>query len=109
MYIVLRQSKSKIMVLNFRKANFQLFRELVNKTPWETVLIGKGAEQSWQIFKKAFLRAQELSIPRCSKSEKEVKSLAWLNWDLLVKLKSKKKLYRQWKWTGTMGRVLGSC
>ena len=105
MYIVLRQSKSKIMVLNFRKANFQLFRELVNKTPWETVLIGKGAEQSWQIFKKAFLRAQELSIPRCSKSEKEGKSLAWLNWDLLVKLKSKKKLYRQWKWTGTMGRV----
>ena len=58
---------SKIRMLHFRKANFQFFRELVNKTPWETVLMGKGAEQSWQIFKEAFLSAQELSIPRCSK------------------------------------------
>ena len=31
----MRQSKSKIRKLNFRKANFQLFRELVNKTPWD--------------------------------------------------------------------------
>ena len=42
----MRQVKSKIRMLNFRKANFQLFRELVSKTPWETILMGKGAEQS---------------------------------------------------------------
>lgn len=40
---------------------------------------------------------QELSIPSCSKSGKEGKKPAWLNWDLLVKLKNKKKTYRQWK------------
>ena len=40
------QTKSKIRMLNFRKAKFQLFRELVSKTPWEIVLMGKGAEQS---------------------------------------------------------------
>ena len=67
----MRQAKCKIRTLSFRKANFQPFRELVNKTPWETVLMGKGAEQSWQIFKEAFFSAQELSIPRCSKSGKE--------------------------------------
>jgi len=33
--------------------------------------MGKGVEQSWQIFKEASLSAQELSIPRCSKSGKE--------------------------------------
>ena len=38
--------------------------------------MGKGAEQSWQILKEAFLRAQELSIPRCSKSWKEETSMA---------------------------------
>ena len=59
--------------------------------------MGKGMEQSWQIFKEAFLRAQEVSIPKCSKSGKEGKRLAWLNWDLLVKLESKKKMHRQWK------------
>ena len=39
---------------------------------------------------------QELSIPKCSKSGKEGKRLAWLNCYLLVKLKSKKML-RHWK------------
>ena len=51
----------------------------------------KSAEQRWQIFKEAFLRTQELSIRRSSKSGEEGKSL-WLNQNLLVKLKSKLEL-----------------
>lgn len=43
----MRQVKSKTRKLNFRKAKFQLFRELINKTRLETVLMGKGVEQSW--------------------------------------------------------------
>ena len=70
---LIRQGKRKIRMLKFRKVKFQLFRELVSKTPWETVLTGKGAEQSWQIFKEAFLRAQEISIPRYRKPGKEGK------------------------------------
>lgn len=57
--------------------------------------MGKG--KSWQICKEAFFRTQELSIPRCNKSGRGRKRPAWLNWDLLVKLKCKKKMYRQWK------------
>lgn len=41
----IRQARSTIRKLNFRKASFQLCRELVNITPWESVLKGKGAEQ----------------------------------------------------------------
>ena len=67
------QAKSKVRTLNFRKAKFQLFKQLVNRTSWQTVLRDKGAEQSWQVFKDAFHRAQELSNPRCKKSEKEGK------------------------------------
>jgi len=37
------------------------------------VLSNRGAEQSWQILKDAFHRAQELSVPRCKKSGKEGK------------------------------------
>jgi len=33
----------------------------------------------------------------CRKSGKKGKRLAWLNWDLLVKLESKKKMHMQWK------------
>ena len=73
------QAKNKVRPLNFRKTDFQLFKALVNRTPWETALRDKGAEQSWQIFKDAFHKAQELSISRTRKSEKEDKTLAWLS------------------------------
>jgi len=71
--------RSKVRTLNFMKANCQLFKELVSRTPWETILRDKDAEQSWQIFKDAFHRAQELIVPSCKKSGKQGKSLPWLS------------------------------
>ena len=71
------QAKSKVWTLNFRKADFQLLKELVNRTPWETAVRDRGAEQSWQIFKDTFHRVQELSIPRCKKLGKEGKRPGW--------------------------------
>ncbi|KFQ36182.1 hypothetical protein N331_00749, partial [Merops nubicus] len=74
-----------------------LFKELVIKTPWEIVLRDKEAEQSWQIFKHAYHRAQELLIPSCRKSGREGKRPAWLSQDLLVRVKDKMRLQKQWK------------
>jgi len=91
------QEKSKVRTQNFRKANFQLFKELVSRTPLEMSLRDKGAEQSWQVFKDTFHREQELSIPRCKKSEKEGKRPTWPIQDLVVKLKGKKEIHKQWK------------
>ncbi|KFQ81143.1 hypothetical protein N335_03187, partial [Phaethon lepturus] len=91
------QAKSKVRTLNFGKAKSQLFRDLVNRSPWETALRDKGAEQSWQIFKDTFHRAQELFIPRCKKLGNEGKRPAWLSGDLLGKLKGRKEMHRQWK------------
>jgi len=31
-------TKSIVRTLNFRRANFQLFKKIVRRTPWETVL-----------------------------------------------------------------------
>ena len=75
---------------------FQLFKELVDGTLWKTALRDKGAEQSWPLFKDILFRAQELSIPMCKKSGKEGRRSAWLSKDLLVKLKYKKEMHRQW-------------
>ncbi|KFV18186.1 hypothetical protein N340_03027, partial [Tauraco erythrolophus] len=91
------QAKSKVRTLNFRKANFQLFKEFVNGTLWETAPRDKGAEQSWQIFKDTFHRVQELSIPTHKKSGKKGKRPAWMRQDLLIKLGGKKEMHRQWK------------
>jgi len=75
----MEKSRSIVRTLNFRKANIQLFKELVSRTPWEIVLRDRGAEQSWQIFKDAFHRAQERSVPRCKNSGKQGKRPAWLS------------------------------
>ncbi|PKU38840.1 hypothetical protein llap_10849 [Limosa lapponica baueri] len=61
------------------------------------VLRDKGAEQSWQTFKDAFQRAQELSIPRCKKPSEKGKRPACLSQDLLVKVKGKKELHWQFR------------
>jgi len=76
-------TKSIARTLNFRKADFQLFNEIVRRTPWETVLRNRGTEQSWQLFKDVFHRAQELSIPKCKKSGREGKRPAWLRQEML--------------------------
>ncbi|KFR07593.1 hypothetical protein N306_10821, partial [Opisthocomus hoazin] len=91
------KAMSIVRTLNIWKTSFQLFKDLVSRTPWEMVLRDRGAEQSWKTFKDAFFRAQELSVPRCKKSGKEGKRPAWLSRDLLVKLKGKRELHRQWK------------
>jgi len=70
------QAKSEVRTLNFRRENFQLFKELVNRTSWESARRSKGAEQ---IFKDAFHRVQELLISRCKKSGKAGKRPAWLS------------------------------
>jgi len=55
------QVKGKVRTLNFRKANFQLLKESIDRILWETALRDKGAEQSWQIFTQSTraLDAQE--------------------------------------------------
>jgi len=40
---------------------------------------------------------EELSVPRCKKSGKEGKRPAWLSQELLVKLKDKEEMHKQWK------------
>lgn len=65
----MRQAKSKIRILNFRKVIFQLFRELVNKVSWETALVVNGAQQNWQIFKEVFLRSLSPSVTSQEKSQ----------------------------------------
>lgn len=86
----------KVRLLKFRKADFHLFREIVSGILWETALGDKGAEQSWQIFKEVFCRVQELAIPRNKKLEKQGKKV-WLSREMLMKLKGKKQMNKQWK------------
>lgn len=63
------------LFLNFRRANFKLFKGLVAEILWNTVLTDKGAKQSWRLLKDVFRRARELSIPLHKKAGREGRQL----------------------------------
>ena len=68
---------------DFGRVNFRLFKELLAKISWDAVLKDKDVEESWLLFKDAFLRAQELSVPLNKKAGRGGRKLAWLSKDLL--------------------------
>ncbi|GAB0177896.1 hypothetical protein GRJ2_000254900 [Grus japonensis] len=91
-----RKTDTKTSTLDMRRADFRLLRELVSQVPWETALEGIGVHQRWSLFKCRLLRAQEQAIPKCRKSSR-LDRPAWLNRDLLLELRQKKKVYACWK------------
>ena len=69
-------AKSGVRTLNFGRVIFRLFKELLDEI-WEAVLRGKGVEESWLLFKDAFLRAKELSVPQKRGGGRQETSMAW--------------------------------
>ncbi|GAB0205664.1 mitochondrial enolase superfamily member 1 [Grus japonensis] len=92
-----RRALSKLTALDFRRAEFGLFRDVLGRIPWDKALEGRGAQDSWLIFKGHLLQAQERCIPTKSKSSKNTKRPLWMNKELLGKVKHKKEAYRGWK------------
>ncbi|GAB0204992.1 hypothetical protein GRJ2_002964800 [Grus japonensis] len=89
-----RRAHSKLTTLDFRRADFGLFRDLLGRIPWDKALEGRGAQDSWLIFKGHLLQAQEGCIPTKRKSGKNTKRPPWMNKELLGKVKQKKEAYR---------------
>jgi len=48
---------SRIKTLDFRRANFGLFKELLGGIPWVRALEGRGVQACWLLFKHHFLHA----------------------------------------------------
>ncbi|GAB0202830.1 hypothetical protein GRJ2_002748600 [Grus japonensis] len=89
-----RRVCSKLTTLAFSRADFGLFRDLLGRLPWDKALEGRGAQDSWLIFKGHLLQAQEQCIPTKRKSSKTTKRTPWMNKELLGKVKHKKEAYR---------------
>ncbi|PKU44308.1 glycerol kinase [Limosa lapponica baueri] len=45
------KTTSRIETVDFRRANFYLFKKLLGEIPWVTTLEGRVAQESWLIFK----------------------------------------------------------
>ena len=57
-----RRGGSRTAILEFQRADFVLFRHLLDRIPWETVLKGIGVQEGWTLFKKEVLMAQEQAV-----------------------------------------------
>jgi len=86
-----RRAHSKLTALDFRRADFGLCRDLLGGVPWDKALEGRGAQESWLILKDHLLQAQERCIPTKRKSGQTTRRPAWMNEELLDKLKHKKE------------------
>ena len=54
---------SRIATLDFSGATLVLFWQLLGEIPWDRVLEGKGAQNSWLAFRDCFFQAHDQSIP----------------------------------------------
>ena len=86
-----RRRISKTAVLGFQRADFEVFRTLVGRVAWEAVLKGRGVLEGCALLKKEILMAQERSVPRRPKMSQCGRRPAWLNRDLRLELRKKKK------------------
>ncbi|PKU45830.1 rna-directed dna polymerase from mobile element jockey-like [Limosa lapponica baueri] len=92
-----RKPISRTDTLDFRRANFNLFKKLLGEIPWDKTLEGRGAHESWLILRHHFLQAQDRCIPKRKKTGKRSRRPVWLSRELLKKLKWKKEAYSAWK------------
>jgi len=84
---------SRIKTLDFRKANFGLFKELLGGIPSARTLKGRGVQECWLLFEHHFLHAQEWCIPLRKKSSNGGRRPVWLNKELLAEIRQKRKVH----------------
>ena len=58
-----RRAHSKLTALDFRRADFGLFRDLLGRELWDKAQAGSEAQETWLTFKDHLLQAQERCIP----------------------------------------------
>jgi len=88
---------SRTKTLDFRRAKFNLFKELLGGIKWDRALEGRGVQECWSLFKHHFLHAQERCIPLRKKSSKGGRRPIWMSKELLAEIRWKRKFYAMWK------------
>jgi len=88
---------SRIKILDFKGANFGLFKELLGGIPWVRAPEGRRIQECWSLFKHHFLHAQDRCIPLSKESRKGGRRPAYMSKELLVELRWKRKVHGMWK------------
>ena len=79
--------------MDFQRADFELFRRLVGRVPWGSVLESKRVQDGWLLFRKEVLKAQEQAVPLSRKMSRRRRRPVWMNRELFLRLQEKKRIY----------------
>jgi len=90
------RATSRIRTLDFRRAKFCLFKELLGGIPWARALKVRGVQECWSPFTCHFLHAQEWCTSLRKKSRKGGGRPAWMSKELLAELRWKRKVHGMW-------------
>ena len=91
-----RRETSKTAILNFQRADFDLFRMLVAWVLGDSLLKGKGVQEAWMLLKMEILNAKEQAVPECRKASRQGRRPMWMNQKILLRLCKKKRVYVLW-------------
>jgi len=72
---ILRGVKNKLMTMEIRGADFDLYKDLFGRIPWVKAVEGRGGQESCLIFKDHLLQAQQTSSPMNKKPGNNARSL----------------------------------
>lgn len=78
---------SRTATPDFQRAYFGLFRRLFGGVPWEAVLEGKGVQEGRNSRKKT----QQQAVPMCQKMSQHGRRPSWLNTELWLELRRKRR------------------
>lgn len=96
----MQQAHCKLSSLDFRRANFGLFKDLTGRVPWHKALEGRGGQEYWLIFKDHILQDQERCILTRRKLDKNARRPPWMDKKLLSKVKARNEVFRKLKQRG---------
>ncbi|PKU40554.1 rna-directed dna polymerase from mobile element jockey-like [Limosa lapponica baueri] len=99
-FLILREVRrgvSRTAIMDFQRADFGLFKSLLDRVPWEAALKGKGVQEGWTFFREEVLKAQQQAVPVRSKASRLGKRPAWLNKEIRSQLREKRRVYGLWK------------
>lgn len=80
----------------FQESKRYAIQGAIWQVPWESPFEDLGVRKCWSVFKKHLLKAQEQAISLHCMSSKQGRRPPWLNRELFMEPKRKKKLYDLW-------------
>ena len=97
-YNTSRAYQPKRFVYNYKKSDFNAFRDYLANIPWECTQMDDDIEENWQKWKDTFNAVVMECIPRVM--WKPQKSKCWLNRETIKAIRKKRGLYRKAKRSG---------